>query len=247
VALQNDIKSCRAERLCPPLVAWLAESTTGDVVQLRAVLSAWDVRYALDSPAPTLFETFMEVWEERVARARFPAELLSLVHGQGGPSARLIERGDLDWFSGDLRVEIEAAARDAMQQVRARHGVDPAGWQWGRVHQAHWRHPLSTPEREWLDVGPSPVDGGVDTIRNTGVGQPAFSASSGAEYRMVVDFAEPDRFLAVQNIGNSGQPGSPHYADQFSQWLAGEYHTVALRRSDVERDLEGTTVLESSD
>jgi acyl-homoserine lactone acylase PvdQ len=48
----------------------------------------------------------------------------------------------------------------------------------------------------------------------------------------------------VQNIGNSGQPGSPHYADQFAAWLAGEYHVVALNRADVERDLEGTTVLE---
>jgi penicillin amidase len=183
-----------------------------------------------------------------VASARFPRELAPLVQGQGGPSARLIQRGDLGfgWFEGDLGPELEAAARDAMQRVRTRHGSDPTGWQWGRVHHAHWRHPLSTPEREWLDVGPAPVDGGLDTIRNTGAGQPAFSASSGAEYRMVVDFAEPDRFLAVQNIGNSGQPGSPHYADQFSPWLAGEYHAVALRRSDLERDLEGTTILEPS-
>jgi penicillin amidase len=113
------------------------------------------------------------------------------------------------------------------------------------VHHAHWRHPLSTPEREWLDIGPTPVDGGGDTVRNTGAGQPAFSAASGAEYRMVVDFAEPDRFLAVQNIGNSGQPGSPHYADQFAAWLAGEYHVVALRRADLERDLEGQTIIDS--
>ncbi len=61
---------------------------------------------------------------------------------------------------------------------------------------------------------------------------------------MVVDFAQPDRLRAVQNISNSGQPGSPHYADQFAAWLAGEYHVVALNRTDVEQDLEGTTVLE---
>ena len=66
----------------------------------------------------------------------------------------------------------------------------------------------------------------------------------GAEYRIVVDFAEPDRFLAVQNIGNSGQPGSPHYADQFADWLAGAYHVVSLRREDVERDLETAFTLE---
>jgi acyl-homoserine lactone acylase PvdQ len=63
---------------------------------------------------------------------------------------------------------------------------------------------------------------------------------------MLVDFAQPDRLLAVQNIGNSGQPGSPHYSDQFEAWIAGTYHTVALRREDVERDLEGTTILDPS-
>ncbi|HLZ27183.1 MAG TPA: penicillin acylase family protein [Chloroflexota bacterium] len=244
VALQNDVKSCRAERLCPPLVNWLARAAHPGIVALRAALAAWDYGYTPDTAAPTLFETFMEVWQDRVARERFPAELVPLVRGQGGSAARLIERGDLAWFSGDLRLELEAAAGGAMDLVRTRHGADPAGWAWGKVHLAHWRHPLSTPAREWLDIGPTPVDGGGDTVRNTGVGQPAFSASSGAEYRMVVDFAEPDRFLAVQNIGNSGQPGSPHYADQFPAWLAGEYHTVALHRPDVERDLEGTTIIE---
>jgi penicillin amidase len=246
VALQNDVKSTRAERLCPPLVHWLAQADDADVVELRDVLAAWDWCYTLESPAPTLFETFMEVWQDRVARARFPEELVPLVHGQGGPAARLIERGDLAWFEGDLRVELEAAAREALERVRTRHGADPAGWRWGNVHRAHWRHPLSTPERAWLDVGPAPVDGGSDTLRNTGTGQPAFAAASGAEYRMVVDFAEPTQFLAVQNIGNSGQPGSPHYADQFAAWLAGEYHVVALRRSDVEADLEDVTIIEPS-
>ena len=244
IALQNDVKSCRAERLCPPLLRQLAASTDPDVAQVRVLLSAWDYRYTIDTAAPTVFETFMEVWQDRVARARFPEELVKLVSGQGGPAARLIERGDLAWFDGDLRLELEAAAQAAIARVRTRHGTDQAGWQWGRLHHAHWQHPLSTPEREWLDVAPAPVDGGSDTVRNTGAGQPAFAASSGAEYRMVVDFAQPDRLLAVQNIGNSGQPGSPHYADQFGAWLAGEYHVVALNRADVERDLEGRTVLE---
>ena len=59
---------------------------------------------------------------------------------------------------------------------------------------------------------------------------PSGSADSGAEYRLVVDFSQPDHFLACQNAGNSGQPGSPHYGDGFAPWIAGEYHVVHLRR-----------------
>jgi penicillin amidase len=244
IALQNDITSTRAERLCPPLLELLAPAEHPDVVLLREALTGWDARYTTDSSAPTLFETFMEVWQERVALEHFPAELVPLVRGQGGAAARLIERGDLAWFRGDLQPELEAAARDALERLRRRYGADPATWQWGQVHQAHWRHPLSAPGREWLDIGPAPVDGGPDTLRNTGAGQPAFAAAGGTEYRIVVDFAQPDRFLAVQNVGNSGQPDSPHYQDQFGAWLAGQYHTVSLNRADVERDLESTTTLE---
>ncbi len=84
----------------------------------------------------------------------------------------------------------------------------------------------------------------VRRITNTGAGQPAFAAASGAEYRLVVDFVAPERFLAVQNLGNSGQPGSPQYADEFEPWRAGTYHVVSLRRAEVERAAEGTTRLE---
>jgi penicillin amidase len=236
VALQNDVHSVRAARLCPQLVDWLSASDDPDVVLLRGALEQWDYRYTLESTAPTLFETFMQLWQARVLRARFPERLLPLLQGQSGAAASLIEHADLDWFEGDVQAELIGAARDALDTVRTRH----ADWRWGAVHHAHWSHPLS-PE---FDIGPAPVDGGAETVRNTGAGQPAFAAAGGSEYRIVVDFAQPDQFLAVQNIGNSGQPGSPHYADQFAPWLAGEYHVVHLRRADVEREGRETTLLE---
>jgi penicillin amidase len=40
----------------------------------------------------------------------------------------------------------------------------------------------------------------------------------------------------VQNIGNSGVPGSPHYRDQFVPWIRGAYHVVHLERAAVEAD-----------
>jgi penicillin amidase len=109
------------------------------------------------------------------------------------------------------------------------------------VHQAHWRHPLGDAA---FTIGPREVDGGSHTLRNSGGELPPHTASSGAEYRIVVDFAAPDYFRAVQNIGNSGVPGSPHYQDQFEPWLRGEYHIVHLRRDKVEADCESTTIIE---
>jgi penicillin G amidase len=246
IALQNDVKNVRAERLCPPLVGWLERSDDPHVVLLRDVLRKWDYRYTLESVAPTLFETFMEAWQERVLSERFPASVHGLLLGQTAVAARLIERGDVAWFGGDLREAICGVAADAMTRVHTRYGGDQSTRRWGTIHQAHWLHPLSTPERRELDIGPAPVVGGAETVCNTGVGQPGFGAVGGVEYRLVVDFADPHHFLAVQNIGNSGRPESPHYRDQFADWLTGRYHTVSLRREDVERDLESTLRLETA-
>jgi penicillin amidase len=244
VALQNDVKNVRAERLCPPLLRSLAASSDPDVVQVRALLDQWDYRYTLESVAPTLFEIFMEAWQAHVLRERFPQRLHELLHAQTGVAARLIERGDLGWFSSDLRQEICAVAAEAIGRMRMNYGPDQFAWRWGAVHRAHWLHPLSEPERRWLDIGPAAVVGGGDTVCNTGVGQPGLGAVGGVEYRIVVDFADPDRFLAVQNIGNSGRPESPHYRDQFDDWLAGRYHVISLRREDVEREQESFVLLE---
>jgi penicillin amidase len=248
IALQNDVKNVRAERLCPRIVDLLSDARDPDAVLLRDVFGAWDYRYTLDTVAPTVFEAFMQTWQNRVLRERFPERLHDLLHGQTGVAARLIEGGDVAWFAGDVREEVRAAAADALGRLRDRFGADQSAWRWGTVHQAHWPHPLSAPDRTSMDIGPEPVDGGAETVRNTGVcGLDAgMHAEGGAEYRLVVDFAEPDQFLAVQNIGNSGRPESPHYRDQFADWLAGRYHVVSLRREAVERDLESALRLERS-
>jgi penicillin amidase len=103
---------------------------------------------------------------------------------------------------------------------------------------------MSTPAlADEFDIGPAPVNGGSHTLRNTGGELPPNTASSGAEYRIVVDLAAPDSFLAVQNIGNSGIPGSPHFRDQFQPWIDGTYHRVHLTRAGIEGDLESTTVI----
>ena len=242
VALQNDVKSVRAERSCPHVLRVLRGHADADAQAMAVGLAGWDFRYAVDSIAPVLFETFMFHWQRRVLSEHIPPRLLDLTAQQTGLCVSLLEQPDIAYFRTSVAAEIVAVAKQAMAALRARLGDDPKTWNWGRLHQAHWRHVVSTPSSAAaLDIGPAAVDGGSHTVRNTGGELPPHAASSGAEYRIVVDFAKPDSFLAVQNIGNSGVPGSPHYRDQFEPWLRGAYHVVHLKRAGVEADLESKT------
>ena len=242
IRLQNDVLNPRALHLVPHILRHLAGRTDPDLAVLESALAAWDGRYTPEAVAPTLFETFMFIWQRSVAAQHLPERLLDLTLQQTGLGAALLEQDGLDYFPDGVSATVRVVARQAVATLRRRLGEDPGVWNWGAVHTAHWRHPLSTPAlAEAVDIGPAPVDGGSHTIRNTGGELPPHAASSGAEYRLVADLATPEAFLAVQNIGNSGVPGSPHYRDQFSAWLRGEYHVVQLRREAL--DIESTTTI----
>ena len=183
----------------------------------------------------------MALWQREVIGQHLPERLLDLTHQQTGLGASLLEDPTISYFADGTTAHVVAVAQRTLAALQSRLGSDEASWQWGRIHQAHWHHPVGDTE---FDIGPREVDGGSHTLRNTGGELPPHAASSGAEYRIVVDFATPDSFLAVQNIGNSGVPGDPHYRDQFEPWLRGEYHVVHLRREDVEADCESSTVIQ---
>lgn len=121
-------------------------------------------------------------------------------------------------------------------------GPDPRQWQWGSVHQAARVHPLavaaahdtaaagtpdgSAPDLGALAIGPFPsvpMGGDADTIAAAGYGWRAgslFSVTSLSVYRQVIDLAAPESASYVIPGGSSGDPDSPHFADQLAEWAA---------------------------
>jgi len=227
------------------VVALLERSDDADAAMVAGVLRGWDCNYTTDSVAATVFETFMFHWQRATLGVHVPPRLLDLAVQQTNLCVHLLANPAMEHFPGGSAEAAVAAARQSVAALRARLGHDPKGWNWGTVHVAHWKHAITSAElAPDFDVGPASIDGGSHTVRNTGGELPPHAASSGAEYRIVMDFAEPRQFLAVQNIGNSGIPGSPHYRDQFEPFIKGEYHVVHLDRAAIEKDLESTTTLE---
>jgi penicillin amidase len=107
-------------------------------------------------------------------------------------------------------------------------GPDPAQWRWGDQHRAVRLHPLSgagvatelSPDASPHSV---PLGGDADTIQAAGYrwrqGSP-FTVTSLSVYRQVVDLGDPGAASFVIPGGASGDPASPHYADQFARWAA---------------------------
>ena len=68
--------------------------------------------------------------------------------------------------------------------------------------------------RRWFDIGPFPQSGTSTTVKQT-------TKRMGASMRLVVDLADLDRSLHNITTGQSGQPFSRHYKDQWEAYYEG--------------------------
>jgi penicillin amidase len=151
----------------------------------------------------------------------------------------LLHENSAGWFADDgaRLAAIQAAFVEALDWLEQRLGPDVSSWRWGAIHRLGVRHPAArTPlQREFLDLPPLPHQGGAGTVANAAYAPPGqFETRSGANYRFLATLNAEGETWAVSYPGQSGQPGSPHYADQVQTYLAGSYYALPTTRAAVE-------------
>ncbi len=248
-AIHADITLARAVDLAPVVAKLAAKSRRKEIRDWSTILNGWDGTYGVDEIAPTLFTAFWDTWLKRVARARFPGALVSMVKDRCGSVARRLLMGErLDWFDEGVDVEAEAigAIEDALRWLKQDVGGRKSQWRWGRLHTVTFGHPVAkTPAlRKLLTVGPVETSGATGTVRAAGhsVAEP-FVVTGLSTYRMVVDLSDPAHGKATTAGGQSGHPASPHYRTQTDLWLADEYHPMLMDPVDVDQNLKGRLVI----
>jgi penicillin amidase len=117
-----------------------------------------------------------------------------------------------------LTASLDSAWKETVQLL----GADPQKWSWGALHTITFKHSLDrmSGTAKLLDLGPLARPGDGYTVNATWPGA-RFEQDGGASYREILDTADWDRSLAVNTPGQSGQPGSPHYADLLPLWNEG--------------------------
>jgi penicillin amidase len=160
-----------------------------------------------------------------------------------------LEHPEAAWFGKDPaagrdRLLCETFAR-AVKKVQAKLGNDPSRWAWGKLHTVTFRHPLATfgpAYAQAFNLGPLPRPGDGLTPNATSYNA-QFEQISGASYRQLFDLADWDRGLATSTPGQSGQPGSPHYADLMPLWAEGKYFPLVFSRTKVEQSTRNRLLL----
>jgi len=229
--MQQDALNLRAAKLVPILIREL-DSADDDVRQAVAILGSWNGVSASESVAATIFNVFYSRWCVTVSNARFTGATAALLAKGVDPCAtRLLESDPHGWFpNGSRQQQLRETFSATLEYLQNRFGPDMTAWSWGQLHVMPLRHVLSARGDlgQLLDHGGAGVHGDMLTVCNTGSG-PDWIANTGAGYRMVADLnSSPPVLWAVDAQSQSGQPGSPHYSDQFDDWVSGRYHEIVL-------------------
>jgi penicillin amidase len=146
-------------------------------------------------------------WDGYMKKDSAPAALYSEWRKAGGLEASSTEA-------------VEAALAQAVDSLVSSQGEDQSAWRWGRIHRSDFAHPLLSD----FDVASVERSGGAGTVNATG-----------AVYRLVTDFSDLDRSLAIIAPGQSGQPGSPYYDNLLGMWVEGEMFELPYSREAVEK------------
>lgn len=247
VTLHHDTLSTPALQL----LALLPERPSPAAQPAVAMLRQWDARLDANSNAAALFEILWRDLGRRMLAAIVPARAKHLVT-EIAPSVLL---GLLAKPDARLGADPQAA-RDAMLDAalaaawvsaRTLLGADSAAWRWDTLHQVRIQHPLSRipaiaaafPAIEGKGTG-----GDSYTVMARWLGSgPGWRVGGGASYLQVIDVGAWDNSLMLNLPGQSNDPRSPHYRDQYAPWIEGRMQPMLFSRSAVDGQAAGRTTL----
>ena len=245
--------------------AVLKVSVEGDARLAQDLLSAWEGRVAIGSSAATVFELFVDKLGRRIVDRCAPT---MEKYGLGKGFSPLVPKtlfssqrtilvvnclkgrvslgAEWDWDS-----QIAEVLGDVVNDLRGRFGHDPKRWAWGHVRPLTLEHPMAAkwPLKHIYNLGPLPYGGDAHTVSQGSVDSCDPFASPGliASLRMVVNPADPAQNSYVLPGGQSGNPLSPNYSDQFDLWKKGGAISIGWNPEDIDQRVTESLVLEPID
>ncbi|MBA3353611.1 MAG: penicillin acylase family protein [Blastocatellia bacterium] len=208
-AIQHDSYNIPLANLAKEIVA--ANAASAETLRL---LKGWDGRMTPDSKAALIVNEIRNCIGDKIAANNRPA-----------PGFVIRER-ILDWAIRDRSPRWLASGSDypalmtsCDSEIRVsladpkRLGPDESKWNWGRLSQSRLPHPLAV----------APFIGGqfaTPQVGLAGSGQTP-NVASAVSMRLIASPGNWDATRHVIPLGQSGDPQSPHYKDQFEAWRTG--------------------------
>ena len=244
--MQMDHHSLQAERLLPRILAF--SYSDPDARTAVDILSGWDCNCPANSAGASVFQVFLSEWTTLLLGDELGAHLddyyLASFLGYAvqdvildNVDAPLWDRTETPRRESAADI-LEAALAASVKRLRRSCGANINNWCWGRLHRITHHHAGATGwfSRLLLDRGPYPIGGETNTV-NAAVFNRAdehFDVLVYPSARIIMPLGDFDRTVVVGPMGQSGQPGHPHYDDMNTLWNEGGYIPFPFSRELIE-------------
>ncbi len=180
-----------------------------------AVLKDWDGKMTADSRGAVLANEIRNCINSKIADDNKPVPA-GLINARIFDLA--IREQPARWLPsayktyGELYKACDATARTNLAANKT-YGSDPAGWIYGKTFVARFPHQLAA----------APLIGGQFATPNVPISGSGYTPNVGSSVSMRL-IASPGNWDATRHViplGQSGDPKSPHFKDQFEAWRTG--------------------------
>jgi acyl-homoserine lactone acylase PvdQ len=214
--------------------------------QAADILRAWDGNVTLTATAPSIIQAVrpsilyamiaaqIRAHDHLKANDRSADQLATLYAWEesGTTLELLLNRQPKHWLPTGFATWNDFLASTLATALHGAHAPhDLSKWTYASTHHTELDHPLFTPGSHLGRIlgtktspGATPTPGDATTVRASG---PAFGPSE----RFTADLANPASTLANITTGESGNPASPNYLDQFLPWLQGTTFPMPLNQT----------------
>jgi penicillin amidase len=215
-ALQNDTYSELASGALPVMLKQLPELLTAKQQQYVELLRKWDYRLGASSAAASVFQVWWAVMHESLWKSvvrKVPGHFMPLPER----TMQLLQTPEflsMDLAGTPVSTRMSRAFIKAMDSVAKLEST--VGLDWYKVKNTTVAHltKLAPFSYDHLKVG-----GWGNTVN-------AMKGDHGPSWRMVVQMGKEIEAYGVYPGGQSGNPGSKHYADFLPHWAEGQYYKL---------------------
>ncbi len=247
LAVQKDVYSAFSDFLARQLVgafdahahaasnAHKSNNSNNDasLAEAVALLRKWTGQMEKGTAAPLIVQLTYEELRKAVAERAAPGPADAYDYAMS-PAVieKLLREWPAGWFDDYDQLLLKCLGQ-AIGAGRKIQGSKISRWDYGQFIELKIAQPVegSLPViGKYFNIGPVPMSGSSTTIKQT-------TRRLGPSMRMIVDLSDLDRSLQNITIGESGQPLSRHYKDQWSAYYGATSFPMQFRKIDAKQVL----------